>query len=579
MSQDSIITELLAELESLRKESNLSKSEIIESLSEFGYEELADRLKIRGILISEGTWNGLKYTWSKLKEMYNKFKDKLSNLPIKVEHERLKEYNGKVVGKHTKVRPNEFLKALEYEAEITDPKAIEDVKKGRFRATSLKIETNRIEKNGEELATNLIPHDNSLTAYPACKTCNMFSIQELSEGGWDTSNLTSNELKYFGVRLFKEEREEKGKEGKTMELIELSEGEVLAFPEEEEEGMEEVELEIMPEDLAKKKKRGYIKYPTPGKYPKRVSRRKGYYYYPYGYPVPYYYWYYYPYGYYSEIDLDELIDCLGEYETVLAEEKFKIVRNKKTGKYVLFKKTGKEGFGAWKIVGQFDSEAEARKAASKLAETPEKAYKCPQGQKWSDEEGKCVPIEGEYPGKEEKEGESMSEELAGKKIVCPVCGKEDFKTFKEFKEHWSEKHEGKYGPYKAAKKLAEAILKDKDFRKAMRKHLAELSEEKKEGEGASRGEGEKEQSKEGGEEEKKESEGEVEKEEAKEAEEKKEEAKEEEKKEEEKKEEEEVKKPLTKKEVYEAIKKEVEKITPEVAAELLLAREVKEEEF
>jgi len=348
--------------------------------------------------------------------------------------------------------------------------------------------------------------------------------------------------------------------------VELKENEVLAFPEEPDtEEWEDIELEVMPEDLARKRKRGYIRV-RPGKYPKRIKRRKGYYYYPYGYPVPYYYWYYhpyyYPYGYYSEIEVEEM------GETVYLEGQWKIVKNKKTGKFVVFKATGKKGFGAWKIVGQYDTYEEAKKATQ--SETLQQ--KCPACGKefntkdelldhWAKTHEDKYGKYGEFKQSEEVEAEM--EELAVPK-KCFICGQE-VKSKAEFLRHWAEKHEAKYGEYKKAKRLAETIFTDKEFRKNMKKMLQELSEEE---------ESKDEAKEEASQEEPKEQETpkeEVPKEEAKE------EKPKEEVKEEAKEEKEEVKEtPRTPKDVYEEMKKEG-MITPEIAAELLIKSCQKEE--
>jgi len=361
---ESIIAELLAEIEALKQnKATFTKSEIVESLSEFKYEELVDKLKIRGILLSEGTWNGLKYSWDKIKEMFNKYSDKLEKLPLKVEHGRLSNYKDKKVGSHIKVRLNNFLKAIEYEAEITDDKAIEDVKDGKFRATSLTLRTDRIVKDGEELAVNLVPLENSLTAYPACKVCNVFHIEELT-----------SQVNYFGIRLYKKDLDNKLKEvDRKMECLEVKEGQVLVFPDipEEELFAEEQELEmmVMDEEEAMAKKKRAVRVP-PGKYPRKAIKKRiivyyypGYgYYYPYEYyPVPYYYWYYYGYPT-GKSELEEIVYLEGVW---------KIVKNKKTGKFTVMKATGKK-FPAWKIIGQFDTYEEAKKACKS-----ELAAKCP----------------------------------------------------------------------------------------------------------------------------------------------------------------------------------------------------------
>jgi len=194
MSEESISAELLAEIIELRKLIPKGKSINVESLSSFTItEELANKLKISGVLIAEGVWKGVKYSWDEIKRMFNKNKEKLSNLKFKVEHEGDREYKDEEVGKHTKVELNDTIKAILYEGEITNPKAIEEIKNGRFRATSLKSRMDTVFNGKEVLGKGLIPLDNSLTQSPACKTCQMYSWEELSKDG------ESTKIKYFGV--------------------------------------------------------------------------------------------------------------------------------------------------------------------------------------------------------------------------------------------------------------------------------------------------------------------------------------------------------------------------------------------
>jgi len=55
-------------------------------------------------------------------------------------------------------------------------------------------------------------------------------------------------------------------------------------------------------------------------------------------------------------------------EAMLESKGWKIVENPKTGKFVVMRDTGKEGFGRWKIAKQFDSEEEAKSFVSKEEE-------------------------------------------------------------------------------------------------------------------------------------------------------------------------------------------------------------------
>ena len=418
-SVDSIIAELVAENKALRDRLQVKREPYTQVyLSRFVVkEELADKLKIRGIFIAEGVWKGVLYPWKELKKMLSRFKEKLKGLPIKVEHLLDKKFKDKTVGEITEIKPNEFLKAIEYEAVITDPLAIEKIKDGTFQATSPQFRLVKEVRDGVEVATDLEPIENSLTRLPACPVAKIFTKEALSLAVVDDNIKIDESIESRDemedskveekVELKEETKEEEPKEEVKEELkeeekeeeeyIELTEPVALCLPEDlEVEGLsedeEEIELEIIPlAEADKVKKRKVVKIVFPGRYPRRirtVRRKRGYYYYypplseseeeSMKYPVPYYayrpyykYPYYYPhygygYGYpwiYYYYEYPELEIEKGSEEDTGDEEKdlgqFKIIKNKKTGKYVVMKNTGKKGFGAWKIVKQFDTMAEA----------------------------------------------------------------------------------------------------------------------------------------------------------------------------------------------------------------------------
>jgi len=375
MSDNGIVEELLAEIAELRSLVRTSKVQNnVDSTSNFTTEELEGKLKIRGVLLAEGVWNGVVYPWEEIRKLGESLQN--MKLPLIVEHGRDEKYGDRVVGEHTKIKINDFLKALEYEAVVFDDDAIEDIKKGRFNATSMTVEMKMLESSGTQIATNLRGISNSLVENPACKTCYVFTREEMSEP------LNSNKH-IFTLEV------------KDMPQIELKENEVLVLPEEDQLFDEEtVELEVMPLDEALQNRRAIV-YRGPYTGPRTIRRRRGYYYDYYGYPVPYYIWYSPYYGYYPEygpLSLDES-------EIVLEKGDTKIVKNKKTGKYVVIQDTGKEGFGKWKILKQFDTEEEAKEYVESLA-----------------------------------------------KVKCPVCGKE-FDSEEEMIEHFNKEHAEEYGKY------------------------------------------------------------------------------------------------------------------------------------
>ena len=494
----SILEEALAENEQLRLELNelrkkLKKSSNVEelgietvtalsSITNLGME--GKKLKISGIMLAEGVWNGLPYVKSEIKKMYERYKDKLSKLPITVEHERTEEFKDKEVGKTVKVEWDDMLGAIKFEAYITDPKAIEKIEDGTFPATSMKLQVKRVNMDGKEIGVDYEPINYSLTSMPACKTCLIVSKESLS------SNSSPKDTCYFTIIPIEKDNKDGDKareevenmsetkaesadpsieaEGEEKEYFELSEPMIALLPEDkiDESEAEEVELEFVPvSELAQvlKRKRVIYEYYPPGKYPvarRTVRRVRGYYYYYPYYPYPIYYgypalnkefpdltkeqleelvkqgkaqkklaedgsYYYYIYpGYYvpayyyspyygypegvgprSEKErliahfgkekAEKLLELIGDLAykllpprgtgarmvqskeepeeepeldeadleeiSVLAD--YKIVKNKKTGKYIVMKASEK---GLWKIVKQFDTEKEAKDYVANL---------------------------------------------------------------------------------------------------------------------------------------------------------------------------------------------------------------------
>jgi len=324
----SILEEALAENEQLRKELSTLK----EKLKEQNVEELSvdfvntlssitnlgmegKKLKIAGIMLAEGVWNGLPYVKSEIKKMYERYKDKLGKLPITVEHERTEEFKSRNVGETSKSEWDEMLGAIKYEGYITDPKAIEMVKDGTFPATSMKLQVKRVNINGREIGTDYEPINLSLTSMPACKSCVIVSKEALSSNlgtepqigccftiipiEKDKSNENKGREEVESMSESEQANEPTEASGKKEEYFELSEPMVALLPEEDlDDQEEEVELEFVPiSDLAQvlKRKRVIYEYYPPGKYPaakKTVKRRKGYYYYYPYYGYPYYFPYY-----------------------------------------------------------------------------------------------------------------------------------------------------------------------------------------------------------------------------------------------------------------------------------------------
>jgi len=192
-----IYTEILEENRIMRE---LLKSHIqdleVESLSAISIEDLKDKLKITGILLAEGMHNGIYYSGEEIEKMVNNFKDYILGMNMTVEHERTDEYEDDVVGTHDYVEYNPTIKAALYSSIIDNPKAIEDIKTGRFTATSMRLKERKVSVGDYTKAVDLRPMNNTLTQFPACSNCNVFHTEDLS-------------LQYYGI---KEEKEEKRSE-------------------------------------------------------------------------------------------------------------------------------------------------------------------------------------------------------------------------------------------------------------------------------------------------------------------------------------------------------------------------------
>jgi len=310
--------------ESIEENSNLTSVPVeVETLSDFMVtEELANKLKISGILLAEGIWNGVLYTKEELKKMYNKFKDKLSSLPLRVEHNRTKEFKNKIIGKNTNVEWSDTLGSILYEAEITDPKAIKLVQDYTFPATSMKTQLRKMSDGVTTRGVDYKPIDNSLTESPACHSCVIVSKEELSS---KSDNIPM--YRFYGIiketdlniendNNIKEEVD-MSKEVKELikENFELSEAMVMVLPEDE--VIKEVELELMTLSQALKRKRVIYEYLPPGSYPtekRKVQSRRAF-------PEP---------KYYKEIDVEEEKD---EYGCILGKEEW----DNETEKCVLVK--------------------------------------------------------------------------------------------------------------------------------------------------------------------------------------------------------------------------------------------------
>lgn len=171
----------------------MSVKEQYQSLSQFYYEELGNALRISGVLLAPGIWKGTVYAVEQIKALYEKFKDHLLSMPLVVEHFRDPNYLGRVVGKHTNIKFDAKTGSILYQADVTDPEAIKDIKADRFIGTSVANWVDFIPSEDGIHAANLMPVNNSLTASPACKKCVINSVTNMSEDEKERS------IAYYGM--------------------------------------------------------------------------------------------------------------------------------------------------------------------------------------------------------------------------------------------------------------------------------------------------------------------------------------------------------------------------------------------
>lgn len=383
MSEESIIEELLAENAELRSR---IESEDVGSI----FHILSLRpMKIAGVLISEGVWKGIKYSYDKvLKPALNKFK----GLKGLVMHGKTEEFKDRVIGEITKVGTDDILKAITFEAVITDEDAIKKIQEGVFDAVSVKgkfedIDTSVTPPEG----INYTPIEWSLTGTPACKNCLIFNKEELSLN--IEKDINQDGLEEVKVKEMEEE-------------FEVKDGDVLVLPDnwDELEDFSEVEAEVMPfEELAKKKAKKKIVRVPKGKYPKIAKKIIKY----FGCPFPFFHYpfYYYYYPYYPDQeseDIGNLLDVLP-----LAED------------YKTFMKNC------------MNEKKDIKDVTSRM---------------------KACALEWKQVKEKKEEEIKEEEEVEMAEFKCPACG-EVSKSKAALAKHWDEQHKEEYGEYGKVKKL------------------------------------------------------------------------------------------------------------------------------
>ncbi|RJQ15739.1 hypothetical protein C4573_06325 [Candidatus Woesearchaeota archaeon] len=147
-------------------------------LSEFKIHQVlaeGSNLRISGIAISEGTWNGIFYPAEELEKAYIG----LGNKPLRIDHSTsTRDIVGKVI-KSTWIVPKKW---IEFEAIVTDGDIIQKLLNNLIESVSVGVLIDNVEENGVQIARNLEFKELSLVDDPACKDAR---INPIENGGND----------------------------------------------------------------------------------------------------------------------------------------------------------------------------------------------------------------------------------------------------------------------------------------------------------------------------------------------------------------------------------------------------------
>jgi hypothetical protein len=132
-------------------------------------------LRISGIAISEGVWNGIFYPAEELEKSYLG----LGGKPLRIDHSTsTRDIVGKVI-KSTWVAPKKW---VEFEAIVTDGDIIQKLLNNLIDSVSVGVLIDNVEENGVQVARNLEFKELSLVDDPACKDA---KINPIENGGND----------------------------------------------------------------------------------------------------------------------------------------------------------------------------------------------------------------------------------------------------------------------------------------------------------------------------------------------------------------------------------------------------------
>ncbi|RLE39462.1 hypothetical protein DRJ17_00750 [Candidatus Woesearchaeota archaeon] len=128
-------------------------------------------LRITGIAISEGTWNGIFYPAEELKKGHKSLEGK----PLRIDHSSS---TRDIVGKVIKSTYNPHKKWIEFEAIVTDEDIAQKLLDKLIDSVSVGVLIDNEEEDGRQVARNLEFKELSLVDDPACKDAKVSPVKK-----------------------------------------------------------------------------------------------------------------------------------------------------------------------------------------------------------------------------------------------------------------------------------------------------------------------------------------------------------------------------------------------------------------
>ena len=271
-----IFEELLARKEELEKQldafkrnseyNNAQKEEVyLTSAPFFVVEDLEGHgLQITGIALAEGVWKNVLYPADEIDKSARALKGK----PLLVEHGLDSDFRKKRVGSVRNAYYDQTLRAIVFQALVTDSEAIKLVKDGTFPAVSCSTWVDKFPVNSQQsIGFNFNFNELSLVKTPACDKCFIFAVEELSRQ--ENLNMPST------VSTLRKTQEEMKMTEDNDVIVSEEDEETFAYEDEEEEDLSALEkpslycvlecddLSELSEELKKKAVSYYYGYKKP----------------------------------------------------------------------------------------------------------------------------------------------------------------------------------------------------------------------------------------------------------------------------------------------------------------------------